>query len=239
LFDFDRTFGVSSGFSHKSQLLIQQGGYMVYLIISLVAGLVYLISGKVKYNKTLYLEGTKARIAGLILLAPLGLMLVVIVAGLIYESIGNVSDTKAFEQTLDNLASALVRNGFMIGLGYINFYSVSRETKERGGCLTYWLVYAAIIALLVIYFVPNFLSNTQWFKYASIGITVVQIIFIIGIWLWKRWGVFGYVVITLITPVVAFIRVESISQAFISLIQSLSLILVLYLLVKPKWQFFQ
>ena len=138
---------------------------MIYLLISLVAGLVYLISGKVKYNKTIYLEGTKARVAGLIFLAPLGLMLFVIVAGLIYESIGNVSDTKVFEQTLDNLASTLVRNGFMIGLAYINFYSISRETKDHSGCLTYWLAYAAIIALLVIYFVPNFVSKTQWFKY--------------------------------------------------------------------------
>jgi len=237
-FPYNRTFYISSGFSDKSQLLIQQGEYMIYLIISLVAGLVYLISGKVKYNKTIYLEGRKARIAGLIFLSPVVLILALLITVFILEIFGiNISESSS--KLVDNFASTLVRNVFMIGLAYINFYSVSRETKNRGGCLTYWLAYAAVIALLVIYFVPNIVSNTQWFKNASIGITVFQIIFIIGIWLWKKWGVFGYAVTTMMTPVVAFIRVESISQAFISLIQSLSLILVLYLLVKPKWQFFE
>jgi len=212
---------------------------MIYLIASLVAGLIFLVSGKIKFGKTLYLEGPKARIAGLIFLAPLGLMLIVIVAGLMYAAVGNVADTEAFEQTLDGIASALVRNGFMIGLAFINFYSVSREAEDRGGCITYWLAYAVIIALLVVYFAPNITSNTPWFLNASIGITVFQIIFIIGIWLWKKWGVFGYALITFIAPFVAFLRVASISETLISFIQSLSLILVLYLLVKPKWQFFE
>ena len=214
---------------------------MLYLIISLVTGLFFLISGKVKYGKTLYLEGAKARIAGLIFLAPLGLILFAVVAGSVYESIAKVSDTKAFEQTLDNLASALVRNGFMIGLAYINFYSVSRETKNRGGCLTYGLAYATYIAVLLLYFLSNLLSNVQWHQVAiaALSITFFQIISIIGIWLWKKWGVFGYAATTMITPIIPFIRVGFVSQSFVSLIQSLSLILVLYLLVRPKWQFFE
>lgn len=212
---------------------------MIYLIVSLVAGLVYLISGKVQYNKTVYLEGTKARVAGLIFLAPLGLMTIVVVGGLIYESIGNVADTKAFEETLNTLASALVRDGFMIGLAYINFYSVSRETKERGGCLTYWLGYATILALLLLWFLPQLASSAQWLKNAILGISIFQIIAVIGIWLWKKWGVLGYAILTLISPATAFLNTGSVLQAFISLIQTLSLLLVLYLLVKPKWQFFE
>lgn len=43
---------------------------MIYLIVSLVAGLFFLISGKVKVGKAVYLEGSKARLAGLILIAP-------------------------------------------------------------------------------------------------------------------------------------------------------------------------
>ena len=209
---------------------------MIYLLISLVAGLVYLISGKVKYNKIVYLEGTRARVAGLIFLAPVGLTLFAVVAGLMYESIGNISNTKAFEHNLDNLASTLVRSGFMIGLAYINFYSISRETKERGGCLTYWLAYSAIIALLLTYFV--LVSTIQWFVAASIGITVLLLISILGIWLWKKWGVWGYTAITLIYPIVTFFRAKSLLETTISLITSLSLILVLFFLVKPKWQFF-
>ena len=208
---------------------------MFYLVASLIAGLIFLISGKVKVGKTLYLEGTKARIAGLIFLAPLGLILMMLVLGIILESIGTITDTNIFEQTIDSFAQSLVANGFVIGLAYINFYSVSRETKERRGCLAYWLAYA----LLIIYFALSFFSNTQWIKIASIGITVFQIIFIIGIWLWKKWGAFGYVIVTMTLPIIAFLDAAPFSRIFIILILSLSLILELYLVVKPKWQFFE
>ena len=133
---------------------------MIYLVVSLVVGLFFLISGKVKIGKTLYLEGTKARIAGLIFLAPLGLILIVLVSGVIFESTGIITDVKTFEQTLGSFAQSLVVNGVVIGLAYINFYSVSRETKERRGCLTYWLAYA----VLIIYFSLSFFSNAQWIK---------------------------------------------------------------------------
>jgi len=211
---------------------------MIYLIVSLIAGLFYLISGKVKFKETVYLEGTKARIAGLIFLAPVGLILAIIGAGIVLAVLGiNISDSSS--NMIDNVASTFVRQGFAIGLAYINFYSVSRETKERGGCLTYWLVYAAFAAILIIWFLPNIISNTQFFKIASISITVFQIISLVGIWLWKKWGVFSYIVFTLLSPIVAFFRVGSILQAFVSFIGSLSFILILYLLIKPKWQFFE
>jgi hypothetical protein len=162
------------------------------------------------------------------------------VAGLIFAAVGNVADTEAFEQTLDDIASALVRNGFMIGLAFINFHSVSRETKDRSGCLTYWLIYAAAIAVLFVYFfLPNIGSSSNWLTSTIIGISVLQLISIAGIWAWKKWGVFGYAILNLIAPIIAFLNTESILQTFVSLIQSLSLLLVLYLLAKPKWQFFR
>jgi hypothetical protein len=212
---------------------------MLYLIVSLVAGLYFLISGKVKFGKTSYLEGKKARIAGLIFLAPLALMLAGLLVMVVLGAFGLFTFTETSNQAFDAFASSLVRNGFMIGLAYISLNSVSRDIKERGGCLTYWLAYAAIVALLLVYFLSSFVSNNPWFLNGSIGITVFQIIFIIGIWLWKKWGVFGYAVTTLITPIIAFLRVSSITDALVSLIQSVSLILVLYLLVKPKWQYFE
>ena len=212
---------------------------MLFLIASLLAGLYFLISGKVKIGNTVYLEGTKARTAGLIFLAPLGSILVILAAVFILGFIRQVEISETSRQIIDDFSSALVRNGFMIGLAYINFYSVSRGTKERGGCLIYWLAYAAITALLLIYFLPNLVSNTQFFESALIGISIFQIIFLIGIWLWKKWGVFGYAAITLISPIVAFLGKESFSEVVINLITSLSLIFVLYLLAKPKWRFFE
>jgi hypothetical protein len=87
--------------------------------------------------------------------------------------------------------------------------------------------------------VPNVISDIEWYKTAAIGNSIFQIILIIGIWLWKKWGVFGYAVFTLVSPIIAYFRVGSISEALISFVTSLSLILVLYLLVRPKWQFFE
>ena len=212
---------------------------MLFLIASLIAGLFFLISGKVKYGKTVYLEGTKARIAGLIFLAPLGAILVILAVVFLLEFTGSIGITETSGQIVDDFSSALVRSGFMIGLAYIYFHSVSRETKDRKGCLTYWLAYAAILALLLIWFVPNLVSNTEWYRTMVIGSSIFQIIFVVGAWLWKKWGVFGYAVVTLISPIIAFLRTESIAEVLVSLITSLSLILVLYLLVKPKWQFFE
>jgi len=212
---------------------------MIYLIVSLIAGLIYLISGKVQYNKKVYLEGTKARIAGLIFLAPVGLMLAIlgIITVLIILDV-SISDSSS--KIIDTFASTLVRNGFMIGLGYIYFHSVSRETKDRSGCLTYWLFNAAAIALLLIYFLlPNIRSNSTWLTNIMISISVLQLVSIAGIWSWRKWGVFGYVILNLISPIIAFLNSGTISQTLISLTESLSLLLVLYLLVKPKWQFFE
>jgi hypothetical protein len=211
---------------------------MAYLVLALVAGLYFLISGKVKYGKTLYLEGTKARIAGLIFLAPVGLIFLLTIFVIVFSAIGiNISESSS--DLIDKFASTFVQNGFLIGLAYINFYSASRETKEQGGCLKYWLAYAIVISLLVIWFVPNLISNTNSYKTAAIGISILQIISIIGIWFWKKWGVFGYAATNLVSPIIAFLRVDAFSDSVVSLVQGLSLILVLYLLVKPKWQFFE
>ena len=212
---------------------------MAYLFLSLVAGLFFLISGKVKFGKTLYLEGAKARIAGMIFLAPLGLILFLILMILFLTFLGfEISESSS--KVIDNIASTFVRNGFLIGLAYINYHSISREIKEQGGCLRYWLGYAIIISLSVVWFIlPALIAKNDFFTTAITGISIIQLIFIIGIWLWKRWGVWGYAITNLITPLIAFLRVESLTDMIISLVQGLSLILVLYLLVKPKWQFFE
>jgi len=217
---------------------LKKGEAIIYLLISLVAGLIYLISGKVKYNKTVYLEGTKARIAGLIFLAPVGLMLATLGIILILTIFG-ISISESSNKLIDTYASTSVRDGFMIGLAYINYYSVSRETKERGGCLTYGLAYMTLIAITLIYFLPQTISAFPGFKIVIISFVVFQIISIIGIWLWKKWGVWGFAVVTLISPVTNYLNTASVLQAFLSLIFSLSTILLLYLFVKPKWQFFE
>ena len=156
----------------------------------------------------------------------------------VLESTGKISDIKTFEQTIIGFASSMALNGFMIGLAYINFYSVSRETKVRGGCLTYWLIFWGLTAIYATYFFVNS-HNSQWIIYAETGIAFFQILSFIGIWLWKKWGVFGFYLFTLIGPIFSFFRTESVLQTFLSFVSGLSFVLILYLLVKPKWQFFE
>jgi len=211
---------------------------MFYLFASLSAGLFYLISGKVTFNKTTYLEGTKARIAGLIFLLPAILTISIIGVVIILSAVGaNISDSSS--NLLDSFASTLVRNGFLIGLAYINFYSASQDANTQSGCLRYWLGYTAIISLLVFWFIPTLTSDVGLYKIAVVSSSMLQIIFIVGIWLWKKWGVFGYAATNFVSPIIAFLRIGSFPDIVISIIQSLSFILVLYLLVKPKWKSFE
>jgi hypothetical protein len=207
----------------------------IFFIVSLVAALFFLISGKVKFGKTVYLEGPRARMAGLIFLVPVALILLLLVVENRYESTGNVSDLQTFERTMNSLANALMLNGFMIGLAYINFHSVSREARERGGCLTYSLAYFIFITLMLIWFLR---SGSSTLTRVLIGISILQIIFVLGIWLWKKWGVFGFAILSMLSPVTAYLNSGSVFLAFTSLLLSLSTLLALYLLIKPKWQFF-
>ena len=141
---------------------------------------------------------------------------------------------------MNNLTSTLLRNGLLIGLAYINFHSVSRDTKEGSGCLTYRLAYAAFVAVLLVYYsFTGFPSSPLWLRNVTLGISVLEIIALIGIWFWKKWGVFAYAILVLVSPVIAFLNTQSFLPVFVTLIQSLSLLLVLYLLIKPKWQFFE
>ena len=205
---------------------------MIFLIVSLLAGLYFLISGKVGFGKTVYLEGSQARIAGLIFLAPVALALLLLAAG-------NVSDTQAFTQATTALGNAILMNGLLIGLAFINFHSVSRETRERGGCLTASLAYFAFVAVMLLYFslfsMPTAPSSI---KNVMIRISILEIVCIVGIWLWKKWGVLGFAILSMIAPITAYLSTGSALYMFTSLILSLSVLLVLYLLVKPKWQFF-
>jgi hypothetical protein len=118
-----------------------------------------------------------------------------------------------------------------------------QSTPERGGCLTIWLV-LMIIAFAFSAF--NYLVNgaqvaaalpgavPSW-AFTVLGIAaVVGVVSAIGLWMWKKWGFYGYIavaVVALIINAIIGLLVPGIVGAAIG-------IGILWFLVKDKWASF-
>lgn len=103
--------------------------------------------------------------------------------------------------------------------------------RKRGGCLTAYLVVIAIINVLVgALFGILGLQNLDWIILLGAMLTVVNVVFVIGIWKWKKWGVYGLGV-TLGLGITAAL----ISMQFSSAVPPLSSLAVLIYLVRPVW----
>lgn len=208
---------------------------MIYLLTCLVLGFMFIISGKVQFRQTVYLEGTKAKLAGLIFLVPIGALLVSFLA-LAFLAILNININDKAIDDIASYATSLTQNFILIGLGYVGFNNISSkpsETKTRDGCLKYWLIYLLFLALLGFYF-----GLSTVYQEMIIGKAVVQLIAIIGIWFWKKWGVWVYVILIGVTPVITYIYTGEIIKTGLDFLSSLTTLLVAYLVVKPKWNFF-
>lgn len=72
-------------------------------------------------------------------------------------------------------------------------------SKERGGCLSVWLALLIIVnPLLGFYYLGNaralssLLHLPSWVLPVLAIFSVINTVCVIGIWLWKKWGVFGF-----------------------------------------------
>lgn len=92
-------------------------------------------------------------------------------------------------------------------------------TRNRGGCLTLWLILAFLFGSLgTIGYL--FLTDTMYDTYpdAPSGIfiafgilTLIQVVCVVGIWMWKRWGLYGWFVVAFIGLILNFILGEIVS----------------------------
>lgn len=75
------------------------------------------------------------------------------------------------------------------------------SNRERAGCLSYWL---AILVLLNVVGIVSYLTGGNsvfylppnpptWAIGLLIGATVVSAVCAYGVWMWKRWGLYGFV----------------------------------------------
>jgi hypothetical protein len=201
---------------------------MILAIVMLVAGLYLVILGRTGLRGKWSLKGARARITGLVLLAPMLLTLCVSVVSV------------ALNREISDLASAALNasafSAMWIALAYANLHIVSRGKRVRGGCLTIWLVIVAAGAMLGLWMVwqlnPSVLA---WPFIASGVVAVFQVISVIGVWRWRKWSVFGLFASLALGAASALTQG---SPVLVVLTSFLGSAVTLYLLVKPKWRFF-
>ena len=111
--------------------------------------------------------------------------------------------------------------------------------KERGVWLTIWLILILIFNIFVISgYLFSILSGIQpsisLVTYVFIGLALLNIIFIIILFKWKTIGFFGYVV----SSVIAFVINLVIGNGILSIPDLIGPV-VLYLLLRSKWDYFE
>jgi hypothetical protein len=125
--------------------------------------------------------------------------------------------------------------------------SSEQETPVRGGCLSVFLIMGLIIfAVGTIYLViivligypalqqtfPS-ISQEYWLWGAFLG--MANFIAFLGIWWWRKWGVYAFVAISVLGFVVDISR--SVGGGIFNLIRGLVLVGLLFILIRNKWSF--
>jgi hypothetical protein len=114
--------------------------------------------------------------------------------------------------------------------------SISSKT-ERGGCLTWWLSGSSLIFVfaLVSYFVIG-VRGSQTVLIIGIVWSVLCLIALYGIYKWKRWGVYSFIVVNVVGFILNSIANGSLS-AF-SIISTTVELIFLWYVIRNKWEVF-
>lgn len=108
--------------------------------------------------------------------------------------------------------------------------------RERGGCLTAYLIVVSIFWLIGGFSFLNIsrelTSSTSQMWAMVIGIaSLVAVVFVTGIWKWKKWGVlglFGILILNILFYLIPPTRIVNAILAFID-------ILIFVFLIRPVW----
>jgi O-antigen ligase len=117
--------------------------------------------------------------------------------------------------------------------------------KERGGCLTAWLV---VVTAFNLFF--GLISSLQLLSYVGdprvtrvipavviyglIGLEIALIAGLFGIWNWKRWGVYTVAGALAISAVFSLILGDALRGLVFPIIQ----FAIFFYLINPKWDYF-
>jgi hypothetical protein len=116
----------------------------------------------------------------------------------------------------------------------------SAQKPDRGGCLNWWLGLSFVFSILVFIIFLGLGSQLSRLGYGAlfiIGLVSVgaNVVFLYGIYDWKRWGVYGFIAGSIISFVVsALSRNMTLRDLAAPFVQ----IGLLWYLVNDKWQYF-
>ena len=113
---------------------------------------------------------------------------------------------------------------------------------KRGGWLTTFLILmfignpVSLIFLFAASLIKNLSKNSPIWVIPVLGVSsIINIICAIGIWKWKKWGVYGLVITTLIVVATNISIGISINRALLGFIG----LAIIIFLVNPLWKYFE
>lgn len=123
----------------------------------------------------------------------------------------------------------------------------SYTARERGGCLTAWIVVSALASVYAIFLFFQILQLVSenpilqeripgFYLLALGGLIVVSIVGLWGIWNWKKWGVYLLVFTSLASAALEFMMGIATST---DIIQPVIQIGLLAWLVSSRWEYFE
>jgi hypothetical protein len=116
--------------------------------------------------------------------------------------------------------------------------AIEPQERKRGGCLTAFLILmlianplAGLLYLLAGSTLAHFLPNVPQWAILTFGVLAfANLIFALGIWSWKKWGVYGFVGSSLVAFTINALTLGTISALF-----GLIGVTILAFLVRPVW----
>lgn len=120
-------------------------------------------------------------------------------------------------------------------------YYVTEKEKKRGILLTIWLILILIdntVTVLLLnggFFTSLFPSIPSWAVYALEIATILNVIFATFLFMWKKWAFFAFCGVAGITFIIKLV----VGQGIVSAIFGLLFPIILYLIMRSKWNLFK
>lgn len=116
---------------------------------------------------------------------------------------------------------------------------MTETQKKKGGCLTALLVFLIVVyalGALGSFVASPFLQGTipgytPGYGIVSGILNILNIVFLISVWRFKKWGFYGYIAVTVIGIIIDLYRGGGIASALMALIFPI----ILFLLIRPVW----
>lgn len=131
------------------------------------------------------------------------------------------------------------------GGGYGHQY---KPHKERGGCLTIWLVLGTLGCVMGLFkgcmpdresmefFNDIFANPPEWYYLVSGLVNFMQLICLAGMWMWQKWGFYGLVILSVIGVIVGGMVGVPIVWGIIGTAINLG---IWWWLISPHWDSFE